>query len=136
MIDSTTADQLDALADRLKAATGPSADLDTQMRTLIAEPMLTIQGRTLASARYTLNITNALQARAKQWYMKSLMEIGYPGQPYASCWFDYVPQLGEVRGGAGATGATIGLATCAAICTVWSTIIRRWLAGNYPSPTA
>lgn len=127
-----TAVALDALADAIKTIETWDPNIDSQLSALIAEPMLVIEGRTLAPARYTLNVTNALQLRAKKWYMKSLMEIGQPNQPYASSWFEYEPQLGFVQGGTGSTGATIGLATCAAIARVWAEIIRRWLAGNYP----
>jgi hypothetical protein len=131
-VSSVTAAQLDALGDTIKDLAGPSATIDSQLAALIAEPMLVIEGRTLVNARFTLNVTNALNLRAKKWYFKSLMEIGQPNQPFAAAWFEYEPQLGFVQGGTGTTGMTIGTATCAAICKVWAEIIRRWLAGNYP----
>jgi hypothetical protein len=133
MIDSTTADALDALYLEIQAApAGQSPAFEARLADLIREPMLVIDGRTLVTARYTLNITNALQLRAKNWYMKSLMEIGQANQPFASCWFEYEPVIGFVQGGTGSTGATIGLAACAAIARVWAEIIRRWLIGNIP----
>lgn len=131
-VSSVTADQLEALAETIKTLAGPSATIDAQLASLIAEPMRVIEGRTLVNARFTLNVTNALQLRAKKWYFKSLMEIGQPNQPYAAAWFEYEPELGFVQGGTGTTGMTLGTTTCAAIARVWAEIVRRWLAGNYP----
>lgn len=131
-VDLGTADALEALAVDIRTATAPDPALDARMFALIAEPMLAIQGRTLTPQRFTLNVTYALTARAKQWYMRGLMEIGQANQPYASCAFEYMPQLGFVQGGTSATGASLGLACSAAVCRAWAEIIRRWVAGNYP----
>jgi hypothetical protein len=130
--DGTTAVSLEALARDISAASAPSAALDARMLALIAEPMLTIQGATLTAQPFTLNVTYALTARAKRWYMRSLFEIGEPNQPYAACGFEYMPQLGFVQGGTSSTGASIGLACSAAICRTWAEIIRRYVAGSYP----
>jgi hypothetical protein len=132
-IDTSTAVALDALGDELKAATAtPSADFDARLLAAITPAMQEIEKRSPATGfRYTLNVTNALQLRAKKWYLKGMMEIGQPNQPFASCWFEYEPQLGFVQGGTGSVGASLGLSTCAAICHVWAEIVRRYLANNY-----
>jgi hypothetical protein len=129
MITFDTANQLDALADKITAATGPSSELDTALYNLILEPMQTIQGRTPATGfKYTLNVTNALQLRAKGWYMRGLLEINQPNSPFAGCAFEYMDAAYNVTGGASGNGATIGLATCAAIARTWAKIIREFLA--------
>jgi hypothetical protein len=133
-ITADTATQLDALADTLSKTPAGSADLDAQMLALVAPVMLTIDGRTApAGFRYTLNITNALQLRAKHWFSRGVIEIGMVGHPFASTAFEYVQNPGEARTSIQATSvATIGLATAAAVCKVWAQVVRMWLGGLYP----
>lgn len=130
MITTDTADQLDALAIELASAAEPDVALDQRLYDLILEPCQVIQGRTPAAGfKYTLNVTNALQLRAKQWYLKGIMEIGEPNQPFAACGFEFMPQLGFVQGGTSSTGSSIGLAACSAIAKSWALIIRTYVAG-------
>jgi hypothetical protein len=123
-----TADQLDALGDQLSAVTGPDPALDAQLYNLILEPMQVIQGRTPAAGfKYTLNVTNALQLRAKGWYMRGLLEIGQSNAPFAGCGFEHIVD-GNVVDGTSGQGASIGLAACAGIAHCWAKIIRTYLA--------
>lgn len=134
MITIDTAVALDALAGDITAnQTAPSSDLDAKLAALITEPMQVIDGRTLATGfRYSLNITNALQLRAKHWFLTGL-EIPVTNSYPVLTGFEYRPQPGYIAGGTNNGGATLGLATCAAICATWAEIIRRWLANNYAS---
>jgi hypothetical protein len=133
-ISADTAVALDALADDIwHNQTSPSAALDAKLAALITEPMKVIDGRTLATGfRYSLNITNALQLRAKHWYLSG-SEIGPTSLWPVLTGFEYHPQPGFVSAGSNSYGATLGLATCGAICRTWAEIIRRWLANNYAS---
>ena len=128
MITYDTADKLEALYLELQSATAPSAALDQRLYDLVAPAALEIQGRTVATGfKYTLNVTNALQLRAKKWYLRGIMEIGLPNQPFAGCAFEYMPEPGFIQGGTNANGHSIGLATCAAIARVWSIVVREYL---------
>lgn len=139
MITSQTADALDALALEIfnpadgSGLTVQDANMDAQLVSLIAPVMKVIDGRDLALGfKYTLNVTNALQLRAKHWYLRGVSEYDSTSLWPANTAFEYMPSRGVVRAGTSSFGYTIGLATCAAICKCWSTIIRAWLAGNYP----
>lgn len=132
-VTTATADALDALGNELKVATAASDDFDSRALALISQAMSEIEQRQPATGfRYSLNVTNALQLRAKKWYVRGLMEIGQANQPFAGVGLEYVPQLGYVQGGVNSTGASLGLAMLAAICHSWAAIIRLYLAGNYP----
>lgn len=113
---------------------GPDAATDAHLAALIAEPMLAIDGRTLALGfRYTLNVTNALQLRPKHWYM-NLIESdgsGYGWPANTEMVYHSAPGVPEPID-ADSWGGTIGLATCGCICNAWAKIIRMWLAGSYP----
>jgi hypothetical protein len=140
MITADTADKLDQLGllifDPKSAATGlhaASSDVDGQLAALIKEPMKVIDGRDLALGfKYTLNVTNALQLRAKHWYLRGVSELDSTSFWPCTTAFEYIPQPGFVQGGSNSFGWTIGLATCAAICHTWAIVIRKWLAGDYP----
>lgn len=127
-LSATDADNLDALAAQLGAATGPDPSLDSQFYNLVVGPMQELQQRTApAGFLYTLNVTNALHLRAKQWYMRNLGEIGEPNQPFAGCEMTWMPTLGSIVMEVNANGATIALATAAAICKSWAYLIRHSL---------
>lgn len=145
MITLATADALDQLGLTIfnthpelgsgNHATGlKSADTntDSKLASLIMEPMKTIDGRDLALGfKYTLNVTNALQLRAKHWYLHS-SELDSTSFWPVIVGFEFHPQPGMVQAGSNSFGYSLGLATCAAICQTWSRVIRLWLAGEYP----
>lgn len=146
MITAATADQIEALGlsifnphtelgsgNHATGLQGPDDGADAQLASLIAEPMLTIDGRSLATGfRYTLNVTNALQLRPKHWYLRGVGELDSSSFWPASTAMEFMPSKGFVAGGTNSFGYSIGLATCACICHTWAAIIRMWLAGNYP----
>jgi hypothetical protein len=140
MITKDTADALDALGRTIwNPATGlgltsESPDIDSELASLITEPMKTIDGRDLATGfRYTLNVTNALQLRAKHWYVSSIAELQpSPGVLRVNTSFTLMTTPGTSLGYTNSYGNTLGLATCAAICYTWEEVIRRWLLGQYP----
>lgn len=138
-ISSTTADQLDALATTLTAASAPDVAFDTQLAALIAEPMMIIDGRVLTTGfKYTLNVTCALLLRPKHWYLYGIDEYNTANVNVSSAWpatcgLVYVPDTpAGFASGTNAHGFTIGLATGACICRAWALLIRMWLGGNYP----
>jgi hypothetical protein len=155
MITLNTADQLTALAlhifnpeitpnsnpvlgDHWGAGVGLTAQddaTDARLYALIAPVALAIDGRTVPSGfKYTLNVTNALQLRPKHFYM-DLSEHDSSGYGWpASVMLNFKPQPGFVSAAASgfSWGGSIGLATCAAICTAWAAIIKLWLQGQYP----
>lgn len=154
-ITAAAADALDALAlaifdPHIDPAVGPvagaatgikSADpaIDAQYYALIAPVMLAIDGRVMAPGfRYSLNVTNALQGRPKHWFLAGVREYNTSNPGVSALWpantgLEFVPnEPFGIAGGVNSSGYTIASATCACICTAWATIIRMWLAGNYP----
>lgn len=154
-ITAATADALDALAlaifnpnivpnDPAHAGLGAHFDpaaftgikgqddaIDAQYYALIAPVMLAIDGRTMAPGfKYTLNMTNALQGRALHWYLEGIYEFPPAVVPPVNVGFN-LPN-GNLSGDFGSYGFYLAGAMCAAICRIWATIIRLWLAGNYP----
>jgi hypothetical protein len=146
VITSDTADQIEQLGlaifnPHTEAGSGnhstglQAADplIDAQLASLIGPVMLAIDGRTLAQGfKYTLNVTNALQLRAKHWYLRGVEELDATSFWPCSTAMEFIPTAGTVLGGTSSFGYSIGLSTCACICKTWATIIRMWLAGNYP----
>jgi hypothetical protein len=137
-ITTSTADALEALATQIQAATAADPSLDTQMLQLITEPMQTIDGRVAPTGfKYTLNVTNALLLRAKHWYMEvneyNTTNPNVSAPKMAQCGLVLVTDqpLGWTWS-ANSYGATIGLATAAAICLSWARIVRLWVVRNYP----
>lgn len=110
----------------------PDPGMDAQLAAAIGGVLQVIDGRTLAQARYTLNVTNALQLRAKHWYLRGVSELDSSSFWPCTTAFEYMPTRGGVQGGCNSFGWTIGLATCAAICHTWAAISRMWLMRNYP----
>lgn len=108
--------------------------IDAQYYTLIAPVMLVIDGRTMAPGfKYSLNVTNALQGRPKHWYIEGLSEFVPSVLPPVNIGFNCYPAPPALPpGDYGSYGFTLAGAACAGICHLWATIIRLWLAGNYP----
>jgi hypothetical protein len=140
VITTATADALEALGIKIwnpatfSGLKSADADIDTQLVALIEEPMKVIDGRTLAQGfRYTLNVTNALQLRAKHWY-SIITELAPNMVAPCSASFELLasPNPNSAVDYAYSYGNTLGLATCAGICLTWAKAIRMFLKGQYP----
>lgn len=135
--DITRADALEQLATAIEGLSVPAYTIDREIMALVAEPMQVIEGRTLGNYSFSLNVTAALQARPKHWYMElEEHNLSNPGTSFTSpvfCGLLYTPNLAMGYTPSNqAYGATLGLAACAAICRTWGQIVRLWLANNYP----
>jgi len=103
---------------------GQDNAIDIQYYQLIAPVMLEIDDRVMSPGfKYTLNVTNALQGRARHWYLEGLYEFVPSVLP--PC---HVAFHGPVDSGVGSYGFTLGTATCAGICNVWANVIKSKLA--------
>jgi hypothetical protein len=113
---------------------GPDAGIDAQYYALIAPVMLAIDGRVMPQGfKYSLNITYALMGRPKHWYIEGLSEFVPSVLPPCNIGFTCYPQPpGGLSGDFGSYGFYLAGAAMAGICHIWATIIRLWLAGNYP----
>lgn len=114
---------------------GQDDTIDAQYYSLIAPVMLAIDGRIMAPGfKYSLNITNALQGRPKHWYIEGLSEFVPSVLPPVNIGFTCYPAPPALPSGDyGSYGFYLAGAACAGICHIWATIIRLWLAGNYPT---
>jgi hypothetical protein len=113
---------------------GQDDAIDAQYLALIAPVMLAIDGRVMAPGfKYTLNFTNALQGRPMHWYIEGLSEFVPSVLPPVNIGFLCSPAPPALPSGDyGSYGFYLAGAACAGICHIWATIIRLWLAGNYP----
>jgi len=126
VISLDSALQLEALADKIEAATAPSSSLNSSLLKLVREPALAIQGIKVASsaASYTSHIETALKLRP-QGYRVSFQELQFP-PPFAVVSFERMSPIASERlVGAGGKGATLELALCAAIARTWAMIVRN-----------
>lgn len=130
-ISSTTVDQLDAIALRIEALTAANATIDKELHDLILEPAQVIRGQTLPLvAAYTANVITALNRLRPKGFVFSCGELyePFPAPTHMASFIAKGPAPGQTLApSAVGKGATLSIATCAAIARIWAQLVRQYL---------